>query len=182
MLSTSSVYCACAACSRTVEKAEDETAALQARIRKLGAGTVAVYTVVTPDRYWAIVIAPDVMVAREYLITSKDLRRKAFALTEDLRNRHSSPLVGARKHLAAQVREGDWARRKADLRMGPCRHCAVQADCFRVGPRSGRSAIFQSAAMRGRAFSRMPSFAPFWRICQNTFTISPCAYRKLRPD
>ena len=83
--------------TRTVEKAEDETAALQARMRKLGAGTVAVYTLVAPDRYRVIVITPNIMVAREYPISAKDLRRKVFALTEDLQNRHSSPLARAQE-------------------------------------------------------------------------------------
>jgi len=76
--------------NRTVEEARNETAALQNRIRGL-TGTVAIYTLVTPDHYRAVVITPNVMVAREYPINYIDLRRKVSALTEDLRDRHSNP-------------------------------------------------------------------------------------------
>jgi CHAT domain-containing protein len=81
----------------------------------LDSGTIALYTLVVDNRYRVIVITPTVMVDRETSITSDDLRRKVFALTEKLRDPLSNPLPEAQdlyKVLVAPV-EGDLKGAKA---------------------------------------------------------------------
>jgi len=68
---------------------------LQTLVSDLGSGTVALYTLVVDNRYRVIVITPTVMVDRDTAITSDELRRKVFALTEKLRDPTSNPLPEA---------------------------------------------------------------------------------------
>jgi len=53
--------------------------------------TVALYTVLTADRYSVLVIADNAMVAREYAIPQKDLNQKVAAFQKVLRDPRSDP-------------------------------------------------------------------------------------------
>lgn len=64
---------------------------LQEKLRKWGAGTVALYTVVTEDRYRVILTTPTVQVDGKAEITAADLNKKVFAFREALQNPNSNP-------------------------------------------------------------------------------------------
>lgn len=52
---------------------------------------VALYTIITSDRYSVLVITADAIVAREFPIAQKDLNQKVAALQQALRNPHADP-------------------------------------------------------------------------------------------
>lgn len=60
--------------------------ALQARLRKFPAGTVAIYTVVTADRYRVVLTTPTVQVDGKTEITAAELNKKIFAFRDMLRD------------------------------------------------------------------------------------------------
>jgi CHAT domain-containing protein/Tfp pilus assembly protein PilF len=64
----------------------------QGLMADLGAGTVALYTLVSATTYRVILVTPDTQVARDYPITAADLNRKVLALREALR----TPVVDPR--------------------------------------------------------------------------------------
>jgi CHAT domain-containing protein/tetratricopeptide (TPR) repeat protein len=66
---------------------------LQAKLRKWGAGTVAVRTVVTEDRYRVILTTPTVQVDGKSEIKAADLNRKVFAFREALQDRRRDPRI-----------------------------------------------------------------------------------------
>ena len=68
-----------------------ETQGLMEDLRELGAGTVAVYTIVMADRYAVIVVTPDAQVARETLIPMATLNQKIFQFRDALRNPSRDP-------------------------------------------------------------------------------------------
>ena len=78
-----------------VEIAQGVSGSLQNLVSGLGAGTVALYTLVVDNHYRVIVVTPNAMVDRETTITIDDLRRKVFAFTEKLRDASSNPLSEA---------------------------------------------------------------------------------------
>jgi len=73
-----------------VEQIKDAEA-LKGVLRALGSGTVALYTVVTEERYAVIVITPDVQVAREYKIPAAEFNQKVFAFKRALQNPQIDP-------------------------------------------------------------------------------------------
>ncbi|MFL6209531.1 MAG: CHAT domain-containing protein [Pyrinomonadaceae bacterium] len=68
-----------------------EAEGLAEDLRELGAGAVALYTLVGADKYRIILITPDVERAYEYPITGADLARKVAAFREVLQDPHSDP-------------------------------------------------------------------------------------------
>jgi CHAT domain-containing protein/tetratricopeptide (TPR) repeat protein len=64
--------------NQRLRKAKGETSDLQTLVADLGPGTVALYTLVLPEKYVVIVITPEVMVKREVLIGSLTLRTKVI--------------------------------------------------------------------------------------------------------
>lgn len=64
---------------------------LQAKLRKWGAGTVALRTVVTEDRYRVILTTPAAQVDGKTEIKAADLNRKVFAFREALQNPRLDP-------------------------------------------------------------------------------------------
>ena len=67
--------------NRQVASVTDETALLKQQIARMP-HTVALYTIVSKDRYSVIVITGPTMVAREYAIADKDLRQKVAAFRQ----------------------------------------------------------------------------------------------------
>jgi CHAT domain-containing protein len=67
-----------------VETINEQTAGLQTLVRELGAGTVAVYTLVLDDKCVMMVITPATRVAREIPISKVALRGKVFAFAQAL--------------------------------------------------------------------------------------------------
>lgn len=67
--------------NRQVANISDETASLKQQISKMP-HTVALYTVVSKDRYSVIVITGSTMVAREYVIPDKDLHQQVAAFRQ----------------------------------------------------------------------------------------------------
>jgi CHAT domain-containing protein/tetratricopeptide (TPR) repeat protein len=61
---------------------QGETSDLQGMLRKLDPGTVAIYTVVLPDRLSLIVITPQTMFSHDVMISSLDLRNKVAAFRQ----------------------------------------------------------------------------------------------------
>jgi CHAT domain-containing protein len=59
-----------------VESLEEHASEMQGVLRNLDPGTVALYTLVTDEKYRVMVITPNVMVPREYAIKADDLRKK----------------------------------------------------------------------------------------------------------
>jgi CHAT domain-containing protein/tetratricopeptide (TPR) repeat protein len=77
---------------KNVEQVREETSGLRSLTSDLGAGTVALYTLVTETKYRVIVITPNAMQPREYVISQVELRRKVAALRAALGNPQSDPL------------------------------------------------------------------------------------------
>ncbi|HEV2800414.1 MAG TPA: CHAT domain-containing protein, partial [Pyrinomonadaceae bacterium] len=63
-----------------------ESQALMEDLRELGAGAVALYTVVGAEKYRVILVTPDVQQTAEYTIKAADLERKVLAFREVLQN------------------------------------------------------------------------------------------------
>lgn len=64
---------------------------LQENLRKWGKGTVALYTVVSEDRYRVILTTPAVQVDGKYEIKAADLNKRIFAFREALKNPKIDP-------------------------------------------------------------------------------------------
>ncbi len=79
-----------------VEIVREETAGLQNLVGELGAGTTAVYTLVTDQKFVEMVITPATRVAREVTITRDALRGKVFAFTHSLANHDSEDDIRAK--------------------------------------------------------------------------------------
>lgn len=78
--------------NQSEREVREKTSGLQSLVQELGAGTVALYTLVGDSRYSVIVITGSIMQAREYPITAPNLRRKVAAFLEALRNPTSDAL------------------------------------------------------------------------------------------
>src|SRR5262249_60083300 len=74
-----------------------ESRGLMEDMREMGAGTVALFTIVGAEKYRVILITPDVQVAREYSIKAADLNRKVLAFREALQNRQLDPTLQAQE-------------------------------------------------------------------------------------
>jgi len=74
-----------------------ESQGLMEDLRELGAGAVALYTVVGEEKYRVILVTPDVQKAYEYPIKAADLYRKVFAFREVLEDPKRDPLPLARE-------------------------------------------------------------------------------------
>ncbi len=70
---------------------------LQTKLAKWGKGTVALYTVVTPDRYRVILTTPTVQIDGKSEIKIAELNKKIFAFREALRNRAADPRPPAKE-------------------------------------------------------------------------------------
>jgi CHAT domain-containing protein len=95
--------------NRKVGGMESDTAALRQQIAAMP-NTVALYTLITEDRYRVIVISGATMVARQYLIAEKDLNHAVLAFQQALHNPGSDP-----KPLAQQLYRILIGPVKADL-------------------------------------------------------------------
>jgi CHAT domain-containing protein/Flp pilus assembly protein TadD len=60
-------------------------------LRELGSGTVAVYTLVSENKYHVILITPELQLAREFAISAAELNRKVLAFREALQNPNKNP-------------------------------------------------------------------------------------------
>ena len=69
-----------------------ESQGLMEDLRELGAGTVALYTLVGEEKYRVILTTPDVQKGFEYTIKAADLNRKVLAFREVLQNPKLDPL------------------------------------------------------------------------------------------
>jgi CHAT domain-containing protein/uncharacterized protein HemY len=87
--------------SRLIEVREAQ--GLMEDLRELGGGTVAIYTLVTETAYKAIVITPDIQVAREYPISRKDLYRDVADFREALQDPTVDPIPAAQRLYRALV-------------------------------------------------------------------------------
>ena len=74
-----------------------ETQGLMEDLRELGAGVVALYTLVGEEKYRVILVTPDVQVARESLVSAADLNRKVLAFRQVLQNPGLDPRPLARE-------------------------------------------------------------------------------------
>jgi CHAT domain-containing protein/tetratricopeptide (TPR) repeat protein len=72
-----------------VETIDEESAGLQTLVEDLGAGTVAVYTLVLDDKCVLMVITPATRVAREMPVSKSELHRKVFAFQSALSGHES---------------------------------------------------------------------------------------------
>jgi CHAT domain-containing protein len=61
-------------------------------LRELGAGTVALYTLVGEEKYRVMLITPDVQIARESPIAAAELSRKVLAFRQVLQNPRLDPV------------------------------------------------------------------------------------------
>jgi CHAT domain-containing protein/tetratricopeptide (TPR) repeat protein len=68
-----------------------ESQGLMEDLRELGAGAVAIYTLVGEEKYRVILVTPDVQVAREYAISAAELNKKVAAFRDALQNPSSDP-------------------------------------------------------------------------------------------
>src|SRR5207244_54085 len=69
-----------------------ESQGLMEDLRELGAGTVALYTLVGDDKYRVILTTPDFQKGYEYPIKAADLNRKVLEFREVLQNPKYDPL------------------------------------------------------------------------------------------
>ena len=81
----------------SVRGLEQETSDLQAILHELEPGTVAIYTVIAPERLIIILVLPDARISREYPIKPEALREKVFGLRRMLLSPESDPLPAARQ-------------------------------------------------------------------------------------
>jgi len=70
---------------------------LKATLRKLGPGTVALYTLVVNEKYRVVLFTPGVKVARQYYINRADLNQKIMALRLALTNANTDPQPAAKE-------------------------------------------------------------------------------------
>ena len=76
---------------RLVKQLEDSGGMME-DLREIGPGVVALYTVVTKEKYYVILVTPDVQRAFEYKIKVSDLGQKIIAFRDKLQDRNSDPL------------------------------------------------------------------------------------------
>ena len=69
-----------------------ESQGLMQDLRELGAGTVALYTLITDDKYRVILTTPDFQKGYDYSIKAADLNRKVLEFREVLQNPKYDPL------------------------------------------------------------------------------------------
>jgi len=79
----------------TVENLLENVGALQHVLRQLGAGTVAIYTLISEEDYRVFVVTPSVRIAREYPIKVADLSAKVAAFRNALLDPASDPVPKA---------------------------------------------------------------------------------------
>jgi len=65
---------------------------METTLASLGPGTVAVYSVVAPERVSLLVVTPNVRIARQFAISDQALRAKVFAFWKQLRSTDADPL------------------------------------------------------------------------------------------
>ncbi len=81
-----------------------EAQGLMADLREMGAGAVALHTLVGEQRYRVMLTTPDVQKAAEFAISGADLARKVLTLREALQNPSSDPRPIARELYDVLVR------------------------------------------------------------------------------
>jgi hypothetical protein len=77
---------------KTVEEVESKFSDIQNALGEMPSGTVALYTLVTSERVFLIVVTPNVTVAREYPIKAEDLRRLVFQFRKVLDSPSQDPI------------------------------------------------------------------------------------------
>jgi len=85
------------AASEAVENLEERTSGMQDLLRRLGPGTVALYTLVGEKKYQVILVTPQVRLAHEFPISSQDLRQKVLDFRESLQDPRSNPVPLAKE-------------------------------------------------------------------------------------
>ncbi len=80
-----------------VRELEQKTSDLQAVLREVEPGTVALYTVAAPERLIVIMVLPDVRIAREYAIKPEALRDKVFKFWRALSTNSPEALPAAQE-------------------------------------------------------------------------------------
>jgi CHAT domain-containing protein len=80
-----------------VRELEQKTSDLQAVLREVEPGTVALYTVAAPERLIVILVLPDVRIAREYPIKPEALRDKVFKFWRALSTNSPDALPAAQE-------------------------------------------------------------------------------------
>jgi CHAT domain-containing protein len=75
----------------------EESEGLMETLRRLGPGTVALYTLVSDEKYRVILVTADVRKSYEYTIKAEDLNRKVLALREVLQTPSRDPRPLARE-------------------------------------------------------------------------------------
>jgi CHAT domain-containing protein/Tfp pilus assembly protein PilF len=81
----------------TVQSLQENASALQKVVRQLGAGTVALYTLVGEEKFHVILVTPTVQLAREFPIKSADLNKKIAAFRDALLDPNSDPVPQAQE-------------------------------------------------------------------------------------
>jgi CHAT domain-containing protein/Tfp pilus assembly protein PilF len=74
-----------------VENLEEHTSEMRSVLKELDPGTVALYTLVTDEKYRVMVITPNVTVPREYPIKADELRKKVAEFRQVLMDPASDP-------------------------------------------------------------------------------------------
>ncbi len=82
--------------NRQIADVKGNVSALNQALAKMP-HTVALYTLVSSDRYRVIVVSGTTPVAREYAISQQDLNKKIAAFEQVLRSRHSDPRPAAQE-------------------------------------------------------------------------------------
>jgi CHAT domain-containing protein/Tfp pilus assembly protein PilF len=81
----------------TKQEAAIEIKGIKQIVRDLGAGTVALYTLVTDDKYYVILTSPQMDRARQYAIKRDELEKKVKQFKEVLQNPHVDPRPAAQE-------------------------------------------------------------------------------------
>jgi CHAT domain-containing protein len=132
-----------------------ETEGLKTDLGELKHGSVAIYTLVTPDRYVALLVTPRVQRAYETKIESADLNQKILEFREAIEDPHSDPLPKAQEMYRILIPEalaGDLKQARAETLMwsldGPLRYVPVAAlhDGKQYLVEKYRSAVFTPAS------------------------------------
>jgi CHAT domain-containing protein len=82
--------------ARVIRQIEDSGGMME-DLGELGPGVVALYTVVSKEKYYVILVTPDGQTAFEHKITSAELNDKIFHFREMLQDKNSDPLPLAQK-------------------------------------------------------------------------------------
>jgi CHAT domain-containing protein/Tfp pilus assembly protein PilF len=103
----------------TIQNVQESASGMQRVLHEIGPGAVALYTLVSDEKYHVIIVTSNVMVAREYPIKAVDLRKKVFEFRQSLANPGSDPAPQAKalyRILVGPV-EGDLRGAKAETLM-----------------------------------------------------------------